>query len=134
MTFLLAMPLCQIEIALAQFSGSSIKALWKCMPLGRGIGVAGCFCAALVSVYQALVVAYAATYLGDSVLYPELPWTACGPAWGADAACYGLADAQARGRGTEFVHQRLNSACIYTARRGRPPIRHECIPTLATSA
>ncbi|XP_065312183.2 sodium-dependent acetylcholine transporter-like isoform X2 [Dermacentor albipictus] len=94
MTFLLAMPLCQIEIALAQFSGSSIKALWKCMPLGRGIGVAGCFCAALVSVYQALVVAYAATYLGDSVLYPQLPWTACGPAWGADAACYGLADAQ----------------------------------------
>ncbi|KAL1415814.1 hypothetical protein MTO96_028770 [Rhipicephalus appendiculatus] len=94
MNFLLAMPLCQIEIALAQFTGSSIKSLWKCMPLGRGIGVAGCYCAALVSVYNALVLAYATMYFCDSLLYPELPWTHCGPGWGADASCYGLMDAQ----------------------------------------
>ncbi|XP_077496981.1 sodium-dependent proline transporter-like [Amblyomma americanum] len=94
MTLVLALPLCQLDIALAQFSGSSIKALWKCMPLGRGIGVAGCYCAALVSVYNAVMIAYVTLYLCDSILYPELPWTVCGPGWGADTACYGLRDAQ----------------------------------------
>ncbi|XP_075729036.1 sodium-dependent noradrenaline transporter-like [Rhipicephalus microplus] len=94
MNFILAMPMCHIEIAIAQFSSSSIKSLWNCMPLGRGIGVAGCYCAALVSVYNALVIAYAMMYFCDSLLYPDLPWTHCGPAWGADTSCYGLIDAQ----------------------------------------
>lgn len=59
--------------------------------------MAACYCSALTSVYNALVVAYATLYLCNSLLYDELPWTACGPAWGADAACYGLRDAQVGG-------------------------------------
>ncbi|XP_077537008.1 sodium-dependent proline transporter-like [Haemaphysalis longicornis] len=131
MTFVLAMPLCQLEIAVSQFSGTSIKALWKCMPLGRGIGVAACYCSALTSVYNALVVAYATLYLCNSLLYDELPWTACGPAWGADAACYGLRDAQSLCGRSSRPPVYLMSGLLAALRNGsRPEVEHLRFPAI----
>ncbi|XP_064486393.1 sodium- and chloride-dependent glycine transporter 2-like isoform X2 [Ornithodoros turicata] len=75
------------EVALGQFSGLGAVGIWKCVPIGKGIGVCMCYAAIIVSLYYNVFLAYLIIYIYES-MSNDLPWSSCDQEWGADDDCY----------------------------------------------
>nr|XP_050031238.1 sodium- and chloride-dependent glycine transporter 2-like [Dermacentor andersoni] len=80
-----AKPIFCMELFLGQFSSQGSVGIWRCVPIGKGIGVSMGFVSALVSCYSVLPTAYAMLFAWHSL---SLPWAACSDRWGADAGCF----------------------------------------------
>jgi hypothetical protein len=54
--------------------------LWRCAPIGYGVGIAMVILCVIVTIYYNVIMAYSVMYLGASFVgtYEELPWTYCG--------------------------------------------------------
>lgn len=85
---IVAIPLYTMELALGQFSGLGPIAVWRCLPVARGIGVAMVVLSLLVAIYYNVVLCYTLYYLAQS-FRSVLPWEGCFEWWGADPdTCY----------------------------------------------
>ncbi|XP_064487565.1 sodium- and chloride-dependent glycine transporter 2-like [Ornithodoros turicata] len=93
MVVVVAMPIYKLELGLAQFSGRNIISIWKCFPLGKGIGMSFCYAAVIVSVYMSVILAYLISYLFYSMTGKKLEWAECNPSWRNDTGCYSTRDA-----------------------------------------
>ncbi|XP_064486712.1 sodium-dependent proline transporter-like [Ornithodoros turicata] len=113
---LVAIPLYTMEIAFGQFSSLGPMAVWKCLPVGRGIGVAMVVLSLLVAVYYNVVLCYSLYYLAQS-FRSELPWSGCYDWWGADPeTCYVRKPGQVRCRDVpEMLLKNSTAAMISSA-------------------
>ncbi|XP_037555084.1 sodium-dependent proline transporter-like isoform X1 [Dermacentor silvarum] len=85
---LVAIPLFTMELALGQFSSLGPIAVWKCLPVAQGIGVAMVVMSLLVAIYYNVILCYTLYYLAQS-FRSVLPWADCYEWWGADPeTCY----------------------------------------------
>lgn len=85
---LVAIPLFSMELALGQFSSLGPIAVWKCLPVARGVGIAMVVMSLLVAIYYNVILCYTLFYLAQS-FRSVLPWSDCYEWWGADKeTCY----------------------------------------------
>ncbi|XP_028968574.1 sodium-dependent proline transporter [Galendromus occidentalis] len=84
---LIGKPLYYLELALGQFTSSSVLTLWKCAPAFKGVGYAQLVTATIVAIYYNVIIAYTVFYMAQS-FRSELPWASCESWWGADSQCY----------------------------------------------
>ncbi|XP_037498781.2 sodium- and chloride-dependent glycine transporter 1-like [Rhipicephalus sanguineus] len=82
-----AKPVFFMELFLGQFSSLGSVGVWRCAPIGKGIGVCMCYVSVLISVYFVCFTAHAMLFVWNS-LGDRLPWATCDEKWGADAACF----------------------------------------------
>ncbi|KAK8768618.1 hypothetical protein V5799_014925 [Amblyomma americanum] len=82
-----AKPVLFMELFLGQFSSQGSVGIWRCVPIGKGIGLCMCIVSVLMSVYFMCFMAHAMMFAWNS-LTTELPWAVCSDRWGADAGCY----------------------------------------------
>ncbi|XP_049513380.1 sodium- and chloride-dependent glycine transporter 2-like [Dermacentor silvarum] len=82
-----AKPIFCMELFLGQFSSQGSVGVWRCVPIGKGIGVGMGFVSALVSCYFVLFLAHTMLFTWNS-LSGEVPWAECSDQWGADAGCF----------------------------------------------
>ncbi|CAJ0579190.1 unnamed protein product, partial [Mesorhabditis spiculigera] len=75
-----AMPMIFVESVLGQFSSLSAIAVWKVVPLFKGIGVTMIMICALLAIYFNLVTAWSLFYLFNSISF-SLPWSNCANSW-----------------------------------------------------
>ncbi|KAG8196554.1 hypothetical protein JTE90_003568 [Oedothorax gibbosus] len=75
------------ELAIGQFTGTGAFAIWKCLPIGKGIGVAMVMLSIMIAIYYNVIMCYTLYYIGQS-LRSEVPWKECRSWWGADQNCY----------------------------------------------
>nr|XP_054924627.1 sodium- and chloride-dependent glycine transporter 1-like [Dermacentor andersoni] len=82
-----AKPVFFMELFLGQFSSQGSVGVWRCAPIGRGIGICMCYVSLLISTYFVCFAAHAMLFVWKS-LGNRLPWATCDEEWGADAACF----------------------------------------------
>ncbi|XP_075525491.1 sodium- and chloride-dependent glycine transporter 1-like isoform X2 [Dermacentor variabilis] len=82
-----AKPVFFMELFLGQFSSQGSVGVWRCAPIGRGIGICMCYVSLLISTYFVCFTAHAMLFVWKS-LGDRLPWATCDEEWGADAACF----------------------------------------------
>ncbi|KAL1441156.1 hypothetical protein MTO96_008892 [Rhipicephalus appendiculatus] len=82
-----AKPVFFMELFLGQFSSLGSVGVWRCAPIGKGIGVCMCYVSVLISVYFVCFTAHAMLFVWKS-LGAQLPWSTCDEKWGADATCF----------------------------------------------
>ncbi|XP_023222444.1 sodium- and chloride-dependent glycine transporter 2-like isoform X1 [Centruroides sculpturatus] len=80
-------PMYFLEVALGQYSNSGPTTVWKCFPLGKGIGVAMVMLSIIVAIYYNIVMSYTLLYMAQS-FRSVIPWSSCFEWWGADSNCY----------------------------------------------
>ncbi|XP_013776785.1 sodium- and chloride-dependent glycine transporter 2-like [Limulus polyphemus] len=81
-------PMYFMEVALGQFSSLGPMSVWRCFPLGRGIGAAMITISLLVAIYYNVIMGYCLYYMGQS-FRSDVPWSSCYEWWGADNnTCY----------------------------------------------
>ncbi|XP_078544662.1 sodium- and chloride-dependent neutral and basic amino acid transporter B(0+)-like [Lissotriton helveticus] len=78
------LPLFFLECSLGQFSSSGPIAIWKILPILKGVGVTMVLISTLVAIYYNVIIAYSLYYLFAS-FRSVLPWADCGD-W-ADENC-----------------------------------------------
>ncbi|XP_069068646.1 sodium- and chloride-dependent neutral and basic amino acid transporter B(0+)-like isoform X2 [Pleurodeles waltl] len=78
------LPLFFLECSLGQFSSSGPIAMWKILPMLKGVGVTMVLISSLVAIYYNVIIAYSLYYLFAS-FRSVLPWADCGD-W-ADENC-----------------------------------------------
>ncbi|CAN7976026.1 unnamed protein product, partial [Ixodes persulcatus] len=79
-------PIYYMELILGQFSSFGTLKAFKCIPAGRGVGMAMVYSVFFIALYYNVILSYALTYLYYS-FWKVLPWTRCDPEW-ADENCY----------------------------------------------
>ncbi|KAH7974375.1 hypothetical protein HPB49_014573 [Dermacentor silvarum] len=82
-----AKPVFFMELFLGQFSSQGSVGVWRCAPIGKGIGICMCYVSLLISTYFVCFTAHAMLFAWKS-LSDRLPWATCDETWGADAACF----------------------------------------------
>ncbi|XP_022248607.1 sodium-dependent proline transporter-like [Limulus polyphemus] len=85
---LVGKPMYYMEVALGQFSSLGPFSVWRCFPLGKGIGAAMVIISIVVSIYYNVVMSYCLFYVAHSFHF-IIPWDGCFDWWGADnITCY----------------------------------------------
>ncbi|XP_078403082.1 sodium- and chloride-dependent neutral and basic amino acid transporter B(0+)-like isoform X1 [Cetorhinus maximus] len=79
-------PLFFLECAIGQFASRGPVAVWKAVPILKGVGIAMVLVSTFVTIYYNCIVAYSLYYLFASFQSP-LPWADCFSWWGADETC-----------------------------------------------
>lgn len=69
-------PMYFMELMLGQYSSLGPTAVWRCVPLGRGIGLAMCCVSLIVAIYYNVIMAYTLYYFFGS-MQSTMPWTTC---------------------------------------------------------
>merc|ERR1712241_1638229 len=85
MGILVGKPMYYMEVALGQFSQLGPVAVWKMVPIGRGIGFAMCTLCVIVAIYYNVIMSYCLRYI-FACFTSKLPWEECGE-W-ANENCY----------------------------------------------
>ncbi|XP_059155826.1 sodium- and chloride-dependent glycine transporter 2-like [Physella acuta] len=80
---LCGLPLFFLEVTIGQFSSLSPVAIWKVVPLFKGVGVGMLCCTAIVCIYYNVIVAWIVYYLFMS-FRSVLPWASCDNSWNTD--------------------------------------------------
>ncbi|KAH3768678.1 hypothetical protein DPMN_169897, partial [Dreissena polymorpha] len=75
-----ALPIFYMELCLGQFHREGPIAVWKIVPMFKGIGYASCFMAYIVAFYYNVVIGWAFYYLFSSFTL-DLPWRHCDREW-----------------------------------------------------
>ncbi|XP_070396236.1 sodium- and chloride-dependent glycine transporter 1-like isoform X6 [Dermacentor albipictus] len=83
-----AKPVFFMELFLGQFSSQGSVGVWRCAPIGKGIGICMCYVSLLISMYFVCFAAHAMLFVWKSLGDRRLPWATCDEKWGADAACF----------------------------------------------
>ena len=60
-------PMYFMELMLGQYSSLGPTAVWRCAPIGRGIGLAMCFVSLIVAIYYNVIMAYTLYYFFGSM-------------------------------------------------------------------
>jgi len=86
---LVGKPMYYMETALGQFARLSPLQIWRCAPIGTGVGVGMIIISLIVAIYYNVIMAYSIIYVGASLrgVRGSLPWAACSEWWGADGNC-----------------------------------------------
>ncbi|OQR78625.1 sodium- and chloride-dependent glycine transporter 2-like [Tropilaelaps mercedesae] len=84
---LVGKPLYYLEVAIGQFTSSSVLKLWRCAPAFKGVGIAQLVIASIISIYYNVILCYTVFYMVQS-FRSQLPWSSCAEWWGADEYCY----------------------------------------------
>ncbi|XP_077984741.1 sodium- and chloride-dependent glycine transporter 1-like [Glandiceps talaboti] len=88
MLIFVGMPVFFIELVLGQFSSQGCIAVWKCVPLFKGLGYGMVTLSSLVAIYYNVVMCWAVFYTFASfTAIPSLPWVGCGNDWNT-ANCF----------------------------------------------
>ncbi|XP_071500150.1 sodium- and chloride-dependent glycine transporter 1-like [Diadema antillarum] len=80
MLFLAGLPLYFMEVALGQYSSSSLLKVWRAVPPMRGLGYGQLFIAFYVSIFYNVILAYCFYYFFASFT-SRLPWIGCQNGW-----------------------------------------------------
>ena len=64
-------PMYFMELMLGQYSSLGPTGVWRCAPIGRGIGLAMCFVSLLVAIYYNVIMAYTLYYFFGSMQVRE---------------------------------------------------------------
>ncbi|CAL1534497.1 unnamed protein product [Lymnaea stagnalis] len=97
---LCGLPLFFLEVTYGQFSSLSPLAIWKVVPLFKGVGIGMICVSAIVCVYYNVIVAWTVYYLVMS-FRAVLPWAHCDNAWNT----IHCVDQSSRTNGTNFAGQ-----------------------------
>lgn len=73
---LVGKPVYIMEFFLGQFSSQGSVAIWRCVPVGRGIGICMCYVSLLTSLYLVCWMAHTMLYTWLSI-GDKLPWSSC---------------------------------------------------------
>ena len=74
------LPLFFMEVVLGQFHRAGPAAIWKIVPLFKGVGYCVCFIAYAVSFYYNVILGWSVFYIWSSLAL-QLPWTTCQNEW-----------------------------------------------------
>ncbi|XP_067126161.1 sodium-dependent proline transporter-like [Centruroides vittatus] len=84
---LIGKPMYFMEVALGQFCSLGPLSVWRCFPLGKGVGVAMIVVSFIQSISYNVLMAYTLFFLAQS-FQAVIPWSNCFEWWGADSSCY----------------------------------------------
>ncbi|XP_023243222.1 sodium-dependent proline transporter-like [Centruroides sculpturatus] len=84
---LIGKPMYFMEVALGQFCSLGPFSVWRCFPLGKGVGVAMIVVSFIQSISYNVLMAYTLFFLAQS-FQAVIPWSNCYEWWGADSSCY----------------------------------------------
>ncbi|GFO09380.1 sodium- and chloride-dependent glycine transporter 1-like [Plakobranchus ocellatus] len=74
------LPLFFLEVSYGQFSSLSPIAIWKVVPMFKGVGIGMLVCSGIVCIYYNVIIAWTLYYLFSS-FRAVLPWSHCGNSW-----------------------------------------------------
>lgn len=75
-----ALPLFLMELLLGQCHQRGCIAIWRLVPLFKGVGICQCLISFYVSFYYNVIIAWSVYYLFSSFT-SQLPWTTCDNSW-----------------------------------------------------
>ncbi|CAJ0942793.1 unnamed protein product, partial [Mesorhabditis belari] len=102
-----AMPMMFMETVLGQFSSLSATAVWKVVPLFKGVGLTMIFVCVLIAIYLNIVSAWSLFYLFNSISF-SIPWSNCANSWSGLNCTYGSRSVCIELNGTILV----NGTCL----------------------
>ncbi|GFS19354.1 sodium- and chloride-dependent glycine transporter 1-like [Elysia marginata] len=77
---LCGLPLFFLEVSYGQFSSLSPIAIWKVVPMFKGVGIGMLLCSGIVCIYYNVIIAWTLYYLFSS-FRAILPWSHCDNSW-----------------------------------------------------
>ncbi|KAG1688560.1 Sodium- and chloride-dependent glycine transporter 2 [Nymphon striatum] len=84
---LVGKPMYYMEVALGQYSSLGPLSVWRCAPIGKGVGFAMVVVSLVVAIYYNVIMGYTLYYIVLSCA-SDVPWNKCYSWWNPGENCY----------------------------------------------